>query len=113
MRVYIRYWVYLTWRSSVLQHFVCKSITAFCYIRIYIHTYIVHTYILTYIHIYVHTILYAQFTLNTKHNYSFHVQTPIFNSARSDIVLHNDLRYNSILYYNCYSPFANDFRKVS
>jgi hypothetical protein len=51
---------------------------------------------------YVQNVLYAQFTHNTKHTYSFHAQTPIFNSARSDIVLHNDLCYNnSILYYNC------------
>jgi len=58
--------------------------------------------------------MYAQFTHNTKHTYSFHAQTPILNSARSDIVLHNDLCYNNtILYYNCYSHFANDFREVS
>jgi hypothetical protein len=68
-----------------------KLTTAFCYMRIYIHAYIVHTYT----HTYVHTVLYAQFTLSTKHTYSY-AQTPLFNSARSDIVLHNDLCYSSI-----------------
>jgi hypothetical protein len=53
--------------------------------------------------------MYAQFNHNSKHTYPFHAQTPTFNSARSDIVLHND----SIFYYSCYNHFANDFREVS